>query len=81
MTYYLLRTPHAMQTLREEIDAHFQEYDEIDSTSTANLKYLQAVILEGMRIYPPLPLGLPRVVPAGGDTVDGHFLPAGVSIS
>ena len=32
-----------------------------------------------MRIYPPLPFALPRVVPAGGDTVDGHFLPEGVS--
>ena len=31
-----------------------------------------------MRIYAPLPLGLPRVVPRGGDTVDGHFLPAEV---
>ena len=32
-----------------------------------------------MRIFPPLPFALPRVVPAGGDTVDGHFLPEGVS--
>lgn len=32
-------------------------------------------------MYPPLPFALPRVVPEGGDTVDGHFLPAGVSKS
>ncbi|KAH8635732.1 hypothetical protein IG631_11133 [Alternaria alternata] len=32
-----------------------------------------------MRIYPPLPFPLPRVVPQGGDIVDGHFIPEGVS--
>ncbi len=42
---------------------------------------MHAVILEGLRIYPPLPFALPRVVPEGGDTVDGHFLPAGVRSS
>lgn len=38
---------------------------------------MHAVILEGLRIYPPLPFALPRVVLEGGDTVDSHFLPAG----
>ncbi|KAL9116200.1 MAG: hypothetical protein Q9227_000571 [Pyrenula ochraceoflavens] len=32
-----------------------------------------------MRMYPPLPLALPRIVPPGGDTVDGYFVPGGVS--
>ena len=32
-------------------------------------------------MYPPLPFALPRVVPEGGDTVDGKFVPAGVSKS
>ena len=32
-------------------------------------------------MYAPLPFALPRVVPDGGDTVDGHLLPAGVSES
>ena len=39
---------------------------------------MHAVILEGLRIYPPLPFALPRVVPEGGATVNGHFLPEGV---
>jgi len=70
-----------LEKFRKEIRSTFKSYNEIDATSTAPLKYLQAVVLEGMRIYPPLPLGLPRVVPAGGDTVDGYFLPGGVGIS
>lgn len=79
ITYYLFHTPHVLKMLREEIDGAFKSYDEINALSTSPLKYLQAVCLEGMRIYSPLPFALPRVVPAGGDSVDGHFLPAGVS--
>ena len=81
ITYYLLRTPHALRALQEETRGAFGSYSEINASSTAPLKYLQAVALEGMRIYPPLPFPLPRVVPHGGDIVDGHFLPAGVSVS
>ena len=79
MTYYLLRTPAVMAKLQQEIWEAFRSYDEICDKSTLGLPYLRAVILEGLRIYPPLPLGLPRIVPKGGDTVDGHFLPERVS--
>ena len=67
-----------MSKLQTEIRTAFSSYDQIDATSTIPLKYLHAVALEGMRIYAPLPFALPRVVPEGGDTVEGHFLPAGV---
>ncbi|KAL4978762.1 benzoate 4-monooxygenase cytochrome P450 [Aspergillus desertorum] len=79
--YYLMRNPPVMIKLQEEIRSAFHAYDEINALSTSPLKYLQAVILEGLRIYPPLPFALPRVVPEGGDTVDGHFLPAGTIVS
>ena len=80
ITYYLLRDPEILLQLQNDIRTTFKSYEEITASSTVPLKYLHAVVLEGMRIYPPLPLGLPRVVPPGGDTVDGHFLPAGVSL-
>jgi hypothetical protein len=78
ITYYLLKTPPVMHTLREEIRGAFQRYEDITDRSTQRLPYLRAVILEGMRMYPPLPFPLPRVVPEGGDMVDGHMLPGGV---
>lgn len=68
-----------MRLLRYEIDDAFRSYGDINATAAWNLKYLHAVALEGMRMYAPLPFPLPRVVPEGGDTVDGHPLPAGVS--
>lgn len=79
MTYYILRKPAIMDRLKAEIRTAFSRYEEITATSTNPLPYLRAVAQEAMRIFPPLPFALPRVVPAGGSTVDGHYLPAGVS--
>ena len=79
ITYYLLQYPRVMKILRSEIDSAFNSYDDINATTASNLKYLHAVALEGMRIYAPLPFALPRMVPEGGDTVDGHLLPGGVN--
>ncbi|KAK7178809.1 cytochrome P450 [Paraphaeosphaeria sporulosa] len=81
IVYYLLHTPDAMAILKCEIMSSFKTYAEISAASTNNLKYLRAVILEGMRMYPPLPFALPRVVPEGGDIVDGHYVPAGTTVS
>ncbi|KAH8660701.1 benzoate 4-monooxygenase cytochrome P450 [Tricladium varicosporioides] len=81
VTYYLQRNPDALQKLRQEIRTSFSAYEEVTANSTVSLKYLNAVLLEGMRMYPPLPFALPRVVPQGGDTVDGHFLPGGTVVS
>lgn len=81
ITFYLLHHAEIFERLREEIRGSFKKYEDINASSTSSLVYMNAVILEAMRIYAPLPLGLPRVVPEGGDVVDGHFLPAGVSTS
>lgn len=39
------------------------------------LSYLDAVVCEGLRCFPPIPMSLPRYVPEGGRVVDGHWLP------
>ncbi|KAI1206780.1 putative cytochrome P450 [Annulohypoxylon truncatum] len=76
-TYYLLKDPTVYGKLASEIRRAFESADEINEATTRDLAYLNAVCKEAMRIYAPLPLALPREVPEGGDTVDGHFLPAG----
>jgi cytochrome P450 len=81
ISYYLSRNPHILRKLQDEIRTTFSSYSEIDNATTTNLKYLNAVCREGMRVYPPLPFPLPRVVPAGGDTVDGHYIPGGTIVS
>lgn len=78
-TYFLLRTPSALEKLTTEVRSAFANYDDIKNATTQSLPYLTAVLSEGMRMFPPLPFSTPRVVPEGGDTVDGHFIPQGVS--
>lgn len=74
ITYYLLRSPAAWAALSDEVRSAFTAYEHVDYASTQSLPYLHATIAEGMRMYTPLPFSLPRLVPQGGDTVDGHFL-------
>ncbi|KAI9878962.1 MAG: hypothetical protein M1830_010016 [Pleopsidium flavum] len=81
VTYYLLRDSSVLAKLQAEIRGTFKIYDEIDAQSTSALTYLHAVCVEALRIFPPLPLGLPRVVPEGGDTIDGHFVPSGTIVN
>ncbi|EKG12711.1 Cytochrome P450 [Macrophomina phaseolina MS6] len=81
ITYYLQKRPNILRKLQDEVRSAFSSYGEIDSESTQRLKYLKAVCLEAMRVYPPLPFSLPRVVPAGGADVDGHYLPGGTIVS
>ena len=80
ITYYLQKNPTILQKLQKEIREAFTSYDQINNNSTTPLRYMNAVILEGMRMYPPLPFPLPRVVPQGGTVIDGNFVPEGVSI-
>ncbi len=42
--------------------------------------FLNAVVEEGLRIYPPAGAGhLSRIVPKGGCEIDGMWIPEGVS--
>ena len=76
---YLLRFPEALRKVTQEVRGAFSLEEEITITSLDQLPYLAAVVEEGLRIISPVPLGMPRVVPKGGDTICGHFLPEDVS--
>lgn len=76
LTYYLCRNPGVYDKLKEEIRGRYTSSEEITSLS-ATFPYLTAVIHEILRLFPPIPFGMPRIVPKGGDTVDGMFIPGG----
>jgi hypothetical protein len=52
-----------------------------DSGSLDDLPYLDAVIKEGLRCFPPIPMSAPRYVPVGGRTIDGYFIPQDTIVS
>ncbi|KAF7623740.1 hypothetical protein AFLA_007466 [Aspergillus flavus NRRL3357] len=80
VTYHLLSTPNAYQKLRDEIRARYNHLSEITSTTALQLPYLQAVISEGLRIYPPGSQGFPRNTPPQGIVVKGTYVPGNVEV-
>lgn len=46
-----------------------------------DLPYLEAVIKEGLRCFPPIPMSQPRYVPNGGRTINGYFIPGRTIVS
>lgn len=56
---------------------------EITLTSVLELKYLLACLDEALRLYPPVPIGPLRTVPAGsgGVTIAGHVVPGGTDVA
>ncbi|KAL6915492.1 hypothetical protein FSST1_006987 [Fusarium sambucinum] len=78
VTYFLLKTPKAYQKLRAEIRGRYASGDAITTMSTAQLPYLQAVISEGLRIYPPGSQGFPRI--CSGASIGGFWIPQGTEV-
>lgn len=75
LTYLLLINPDKLKKLSDEIRTTFKSEDEITMASVGNLPYMLACLNEGLRRYPPVASGLPRVVPKGGAKIAGHFVP------
>ena len=78
--YHVLKNPAVHEKLREELRA-------ADLSLPArwkdlkDLKYLNAVMRESMRIHPGVGLMIERVVPKGGFTLpDGRFVPEGTIV-
>ncbi|KAI5918191.1 cytochrome P450 [Camillea tinctor] len=81
LTYYLTKNPDKTKILTDEIRSRFKSNEEITFEALAALPYLNACIREGLRIYPPVPSSVPRIIPEGGNFVLGKWLPAGTRVS
>lgn len=74
--FNLLVYPHTLAKLYDELRSAnlsrpFPQYSEV-----RNLPYLDACVQEGIRMHPPFALPFERVVPEGGITILGQYLPA-----
>ncbi|KAI0411412.1 cytochrome P450 [Xylaria grammica] len=77
-TYFLCANPACLKELQDEIRG-LGNYNELTGTRLGSVRYLNAVLEETLRAFPPVAFGLPRVSP--GETVDGHFVVEGATVS
>ena len=81
----LLGNPTAYAKLNAEIETAIEagkiSYPVITLAEAQQMPYLQAVIWEGLRLWPPL-FGLQaKMSPPGGETVNGVFFPGGTEVA
>jgi cytochrome P450 len=72
-----------MNTIRAEIDGGIKSgliSDPIRDSEARQLPYLQAVIKEALRLWPPVVGLLQKVAPPEGDTINGVFIPGGTFV-
>ena len=80
VTFHLLNEPEAYKKLVDEVRTTFTHEKEINSIAVAQLPYLNAVLEEGLRMYPPTPSTIPRVTPPEGDVICGQRIPGNVGV-
>lgn len=81
LLFHVLKTPHVIIKLQEELDEALPIQGVPSYEQVKDLKYVDAVIRETMRIHSTSSLGLPRLVTGDGITLQNHFFPAGTTLS
>lgn len=66
------------QSIQESLISELQSNP---NNSLDELPYLDAVIKESLRCFPPIPMSQPRYVPSSGRIIDGYVIPAGTIVS
>jgi cytochrome P450 len=75
VTYLLLENPECLAKVTDEVRSAFRSEEEITLLTVQRLSYMLDCLSEAVRMYPPVPAGLPRITPKGGATIDGVFVP------
>ena len=79
--FYLCHNSRVYSTLEKEIRGTFEHEDEIQQgPQLLSCSYLRACIDETLRIAPPGPSELPRLILKGGATIEGEYYPEGVMV-
>ncbi|KAL7798975.1 cytochrome P450 [Trichoderma afarasin] len=80
-TYYICTHPSVYKRLTAEIRNAFTANDDIKWDNVRKLTYLEATLNEALRLFPPSPASQQRVVPSGGATIAGYYVPAGTTVA
>ncbi|XP_054782752.1 cytochrome P450 CYP82J17-like [Prosopis cineraria] len=75
----LLNNKHVLKRAQEEIDHHVGKQRWVQTSDIKNLIYLQAILKEALRLYPPGPLLIPHE--ATQDCyISGYYVPKGTRV-
>jgi len=77
---HLITSPRILAKLHAEISAHPYSTPVIPNSIAQEMPYLQAVIKEGLRIFPPVAGLMAKESPPGGDTFKGQYIPGGTRV-
>ncbi|KAK9073162.1 hypothetical protein SSX86_007486 [Deinandra increscens subsp. villosa] len=75
----LLNNPNAMEAIKNEIHTHVGSHRLLQESDLDKLNYLQNVVNESLRLYPTLPLLLPRET-SNDITIRGYLVPRGTML-
>ena len=78
--YNLLAYPHTLAKVYDELRSANLTMPIPVYTEIQDLPYLDACVKEASRIHPPFALPFERVVPKGGVTALGQYLPEGTCV-
>ncbi|TID17085.1 benzoate 4-monooxygenase [Venturia nashicola] len=81
LLFHVLNNPYVIPKLQAELDQALPILGVPSFEQVKDLKYVDMVIKETMRIHSTSSLGLPRVVAGNGITLQNHFFPAGTVLS
>ena len=80
LIWSLLRPQH--HRIKEKLLAEFADLPtDTPVLQLDQLKYLDAVIKESLRLYGAAPASLPRICPSGGAQLGQYFIPGGTTVS
>ncbi|RVW61141.1 Cytochrome P450 82C4 [Vitis vinifera] len=75
----LLNNRHALKKSQAELEIHVGKHRQVDGSDIKNLVYLQAIVKETLRLYPPGPLSVPHEA-MEDCTVAGFHIQAGTRL-
>jgi cytochrome P450 len=82
LIWEVCRNPKIRDTLISELRTlPEQGITDLHDEPLRRLRFLNHLVDETLRLHPAVGAGLPRVVPPGGTSFEGHFLPAGTVVT
>ncbi|MBA0653556.1 hypothetical protein Goklo_020719 [Gossypium klotzschianum] len=76
----LLNNPHVLKRAQDELDMHVGKHRLLEESDVRNMVYLQAIVKETLRLYPPEPVISLRAASEDCNLSTGYRIPSGTQL-